>query len=99
MLKDIYLSLHTHLVQLASFLEARHAFLHQEEGDAMGFALGRGVCDGHHNHHVTHVAVGDVNLGAVEDPVITVLAGIGADSLQVTVGGARGKVVLATPLL
>ena len=45
--------------------------------------LGRGTGDGHHDHHVAHVAVGDEHLAAVEDVVVTVLHRRRANALQI----------------
>ena len=58
------------LVQLAAPLEARHAGLDGEQGDAPGPLL-RGRARGH-DDQVGGVAVGDERLGPVEDPVVAV---------------------------
>ena len=63
----------------------------------MSLGLDRGVCDGHHDHHVTHAAITDVSLGAIKDPVVPVPASVSADPLQVTVDQDVRKLVLTRP--
>lgn len=52
-----YLGLLTDLLQLASFVEALHAILHQEQTDAVGRCLCLGVCHSHYHHQVSHPTV------------------------------------------
>ena len=57
-----YLSLQTDLLQLASFLEALHAVLHQEQTDAVRGCLGLAVGHGHYHYQVGHPTVCDEHL-------------------------------------
>lgn len=52
-----YLGLLTDLLQLASFVEALRAILHQEQTDAVGHRLCLGVCHSHYHHQVGHPTV------------------------------------------
>ena len=78
-----YLRLEADLVELATFLEAGHAFLDDEETDAVRWALSVDVRDGDNDHDVSVDAVGDEDLAAVEDPVVTVTLRRRADALKV----------------
>ena len=51
----------------------------------MGGGLGCRVGDGDDDGDIRHPAVGDENLATVDDPVVPIPLGCGADSLQVTV--------------
>ncbi|CAN4021913.1 Spermidine/putrescine-binding periplasmic protein, partial [Dysosmobacter welbionis] len=64
-----------HLLFVLAHGEAGEAALHDEGGDAAG-ALGL-VGHGEDHEHVGHVAVGDEDLGAVEDIVVAVQLGLG----------------------
>ena len=64
-----------HLLLVLAHGEAGEAALHDEGGDAAG-ALGL-VGHGEDHEHVGHVAVGDEDLGAVEDIVVAVQLGLG----------------------
>ena len=64
-----------HLLLVLAHGEAGEAALHDEGGDAAG-ALGL-VGHGEDHEHVGHVAIGDEDLGAVEDIVVAVQLGLG----------------------
>ena len=64
-----------HLLLVLAHGEAGEAALHDEGGDAAG-TLGL-VGHGEDHEHVGHVAVGDEDLGAVEDIVVAVQLGLG----------------------
>ena len=81
------------------------AALHDESGDAAS-ALGL-VGHGEHHEHVGHIAVGDEDLGAVEDVVVPVQLGLGlalggigagvglgqAEGADLAAGGQHGQVL------
>jgi hypothetical protein len=76
------------LLDLAALLEAREAGVDQEQGRALG-ALAR-VRDRRDDDQVRVDAVGDENLGAVQDPLIAVADGVGADALHIRAGTGLG---------
>ena len=76
------------LVQVAAALEALHAALDDEQADALVAGLGVGAGD--HDHQVGVDAVGDEGLGAVEQVVVALVDGGGADALQVAAGARLG---------
>lgn len=55
----------------------------------MSGGFGSGVCDGHHDDKPCHVTVGDESLTTVQNPVVAILFGVGANPLEVT---GRSKV-------
>lgn len=57
-----YLGLQTNLLQLASFVEALRALLHQEQADAVGRRLGLAVGHSDDQHEIGQPAVGDEDL-------------------------------------
>ncbi|SKT64792.1 Uncharacterised protein [Mycobacteroides abscessus subsp. abscessus] len=75
-----------HFVQLAAALEAGHALLDREQGDALGLQLGRGAC--RDDDEIGSRTVGDERLGAVDDPVVAVLDGRCLEGRQI--GATRG---------
>jgi hypothetical protein len=75
------LGVHAHLLQLVALDETLGAFVHKEQGDALG-ALG-GLRLGAHDHHVAVPAVGDIGLAAVDNVVVSVASGHGAHTRQV----------------
>ena len=75
------LGVHADLVEVAAALEAGHPPLHHQQADPLmpGGRIGPGGDD----HQVAHLPVGDEGLAAVEQVVIAVADGGGADPLQV----------------
>ena len=81
---SIYLSFHAHFLQFLSFDKAWHSILYQKKTDTVCCGLSFRVCDSHNNDHIRHPAVSDEHFAAIENVVITILLGIGADSLKIT---------------
>ncbi len=77
------LRLEAKLLEVPPLLEALHAILHHNEGGAMSLGLRIRIGDGHDDVGVSHDAVGDEGLAAVEDEVVAVQLGVGPDSLKV----------------
>ena len=76
------------LVQVAAALEALHAALDHEQRDALVAGVGVGARDD--DHQVGQDAVGDERLAAVEDVVVALVDGGGADALEVGAGARLG---------
>src|SRR6266536_3692471 len=72
------------LVKVAAALEAGHPPLGDQQADPL--MTGGGIGPGDDDHQVAQLPVGDKGLGAVEQVVIAVAHGGGADSLQVAAG-------------
>src|SRR3989338_3240083 len=76
----------THLDELLSHIEAGKILLDDEGRNALGTQLRRGL--GVNQQHVGHRAVGDVDLGAVEDVVVALAARASAHRAQRIRAGA-----------
>ena len=79
-----HLCMKSHLLQFLALLETWHAFLDQEEGDAVSSGLCLGIGDGHHNRTVRMPTVRNEYLATIQDPIITVLVSIRLHTLKVT---------------
>ena len=73
-----------HLHEIAAALETVHAALDQEQGHVMGIVLRVGL--GRHDHQIGIDAVGDIGLGAVQQPMVTAVFGVGAHTGQIAAG-------------
>ena len=80
---------HAELVFLLADAESGDVFFDKKGGDAV---LRRGaIRDGHSNHDVGILRVGDEILGAIQDPALAVLDGFGAHGAGVGAGLGFGE--------
>merc|ERR1740137_290008 len=68
---------------LTDYMEPLGISIHQEQRHSVSCSLGIWLGLGNNNATVSQPAVGDVDLAAVDDPVISIPFGIGPDPLQV----------------
>ena len=83
------------LVELAATLEAWGAALDDEQAERPRAAVRVGACGD--DHKVGHDAAGDEGLLPVEDPVVAIPAGGGADALRSL--PAPGSVMASAPMI
>ncbi len=83
----------THLLLLGAESEARGSLLHDEGGDFFDFSasLLDGAGHGENDIYVSFLAVGDEDLGAVDDVVVSVRHGLGLLALSVRACAGLGE--------
>ncbi|MNF76864.1 hypothetical protein D3C84_589900 [compost metagenome] len=74
------LTMQTHLLQFQPALESRHAALDDKQPDAMPVIR---IGTRRDYHHIGQNPIGDVSLGAIEQPVVALILGTGLDAGQI----------------
>src|SRR5699024_756556 len=90
-----------HLLLGLADLEAGVGALDDEGGDLLGLAAAlvhHGAGDGNDDEHVGKACVGDKDLGAVQQPAVLTLHGVGLLALGVGAGAGLGQAESAQPL-